>query len=74
MSQQSIPSTEVDPAAWAERLTDAGTRELIPDPGSVDNVPYDEDAQALERYYDLRELAVATLRAAVAQTEESDRG
>jgi hypothetical protein len=61
-------------ATVAERLTDAGTRELIPDPGHVDDKPYDEEAQKLERYYALRELVVATLRAAIASVEESRRG
>ena len=63
-----------DYTEYLERVTDAGTRELIPDPGHVDNRPYDEDAQALERYYDLRELVVVTLHAAIAHVEENRRG
>ena len=31
-----------DSAAFAEMATDAGTRDLIPDPGHVDDRPYDE--------------------------------
>ena len=31
-----------DAASFMEMATDAGTRELIPDPGHVDDRPYDE--------------------------------
>lgn len=32
-----------DPAAWAEKYTDAGTRDAHADPGPIDDVPYDDD-------------------------------
>lgn len=69
MPRHTEPS-EIDPAAWSERDTDAGTREPFADQ-RTDDVPYAEDAQALERYYDLRELAVVTLQSAVAATNEA---
>lgn len=44
--------TYADPAAWAERQTDAGTRDPLADRGSVDDQPYDEET----REYDDDEL------------------
>jgi hypothetical protein len=38
-----MTDAEVDPARWAERDTDAGTKPAIPDPGPVDDQPYDEE-------------------------------
>ena len=34
-----------DAATFLEMATDAGTRELIPDPGHVDDRPYDEPVE-----------------------------
>jgi len=39
-----------DAATFLEMATDSGTRELIPDPGHVDDRPYDEPVEPVETH------------------------
>lgn len=65
---------EIDPASWAERDTDAGTKPWPPARQEPDPDEVLERQVERDDYYDLRELVVATLRAAIANVEESRRG
>jgi hypothetical protein len=60
--------TYPDPAHWAEKQTDAGTRPAVPIPAPVDDQPQDERWK--DDYEALRSLAVNALRVAVVRVAE----